>query len=81
MNIELGYKPRLMFTPRVNSFFSRPQEEDFLPPTITLNSGRVEINSTDEYEGIAMTSKGNILIDSDDGDILLDSKRVIRLRP
>ena len=81
MNIELGYKPRLMFTPRVNSFFSRPQEEDFLPPTITLSSGRVEINSTDEYEGIAMTSKGNILIDSDDGDILLDSKRVIRLRP
>ena len=72
MNIELGYKPRLMFTPRVNSFFSRPQEEDFLPPTITLNSGRVEINSTDEYEGIAMTSI------RDDG-IFKNDVRYIRL--
>jgi hypothetical protein len=48
---------------------------------IRLDAERIEIFSNDRESGMELTSQGNILIDSDGGDIFLEAADRIRMRP
>ena len=73
--IDIGIKEQVTFSGIGREIFPEVKEA----ATITMDADRIELNARDT--GIEIVSEDSILIDSNDGDILLEAADRIRLRP
>lgn len=73
--IDIGIKEQVTFSGIGGEIFPKIKEA----ATITMDADRIELNARDT--GIEMVSRDSIIIDSNDGDVLLEAADRIRLRP
>ena len=76
--IDMGIKPIMTYSREGRGLFPVGTKEVH---NIRLDAERIEIFSNDKDAGMELTSQGNILIDSDGGDIFLEAADRIRMRP
>ena len=73
--IDIGIKEQVTFSGIGGEIFPQTQES----ATITMDADRIELNARNT--GIEISSLDSILIDSDEGDLILEAADRIRLRP
>lgn len=73
--IDIGIKEQVTFSGIGGEIFPQSQES----ATITMDADRIELNARNT--GIEISSLDSILIDSDEGDLILEAADRIRLRP
>ena len=73
--IDIGIKEQIVYSGIGMEIFPQLKES----ATITMDADRIELNARDT--GIEMVSRDSIIIDSDEGDVLLEAADRIRLRP